>query len=270
MGQRKSQNGTSAKQRIVATLDASLEKRLLSYAVAAAAAGVGALACSARAEATVVYTNTWIPIAPVSQVTLDLNNDGIADFQFSNKRRIGKSSTMCSASRQFHPVCLSMKVLPQNQSNAVWGTNTYASALGSGISVGSQGKFQAGHAFMAMELVGSEGSSIVYRSFGAWKETTRGFLGLKFIIQGQVHYGWARLDVTATIRGVYGAITGYAYETEPNTPILTGQENRARKRHKTRHVSASPGAPAMVPGALGMLAGGATGSAAKAKDQLRN
>lgn len=120
---------------------------------------------------------------------------------------------------------------------------------------------------MAMELVGSEGSSIVYRSFGPWKEATRGFLGLKFIIQGQVHYGWARLDVTATIRGIYGAITGYAYETEPNTPILTGQESGARKRDKASHVSVSASAPAIVPGALGALA---TGSAVKAKDQRRN
>jgi hypothetical protein len=82
MSQRKSQNGKSAKKRAVARLDWRLERMLLSYAAAATAAGVGMLTCSPQAEATVVYTPTWIPIAPVSSVTnLDLNNDGIVDFQ---------------------------------------------------------------------------------------------------------------------------------------------------------------------------------------------
>jgi hypothetical protein len=267
MGQRESQSKTSPKQRVVATLDRRLEKRLLSYTVAATAAGVGALVCSPRAEATVVYTSTWIPIASMSQVTLDLNNDGIADFQFSNKRRIAKTSTSCFSSGYSRRACLSMKVLPQNQSNAVWGTNNYASALTSGVSLGSQGKFQAGHQSMAREIVGrtATGGYPFYGSAGPWKETTHRFLGLKFVFQGQVHYGWARLDVTATTNGIYGGITGYAYETEPNTPILTGQESGARKRHKASHGSSRSASP----GSLGMLAGGATGSMAKAKDQTR-
>ena len=195
MRQRKSQNGKSAKKRAVARLDWRLERMLLSYAAAATAAGVGMLTCSPQAEATVVYTPTWIPIAPISSVTnLDLNNDGIADFQISNKvgtRGCGESSTYC---------VVSMKVLPQNPSNAIWGTRGSASVLGSGVSVGSQGKFQAGHEFMAQEAY-IDSPSVGYSSAGPWKETTRGYLGLKFIIQGQVHYGWARLNVTATTEG---------------------------------------------------------------------
>jgi hypothetical protein len=228
MSQRKSQNGKSAKKRALARLDWRLERMLLSYAVAATAAGLGMLTCSPQAEATVVYTPTWIPIAPISSVTnLDLNNDGIADFQISNKvgtRRCGESTSNCF---------VTMRVLPQSASNAIWGTGGSASALGNGVTVGSQGKFQAGHEFMAKEHFSRRSSS--YGTAGPWKETTRGYLGLKFIIQGQVHYGWARLNVTATTKGIYGAISGYAYETVPNKPIRTGQQGgAARKKHNAR------------------------------------
>ena len=105
-----------------------------------------------------------------------------------------------------------------------------------------------------------------YGSAGPWKQTTRGYLGLKFVIQGQVHYGWARLNVTATTAsgsggmsaGIYGAISEYAYETVPNKPILTGQQGGAtRKKHNGRLGPASLDAPTSTPGGLGRLANGA-------------
>jgi hypothetical protein len=265
MSQSKSQSGKSGRKRAAARLDWRLEKRLLSYAVAATAAGVGVLACSPQAEATVVYTQKWIPIAPISSVTnIDLNNDGIVDFQISNKVgtfKCGGTSYYCF---------VTMRVLPQNASNAIWGTGGSAAVLGSGVSVGSQGKFQAGHEFMARESYLAIRSSVGYLTAGPWKETTRGYLGLKFIIQGQVHYGWARLNVTATTAagsggmsaGIYGAISGYAYETVPNKPIRTGQQGgAAKKKHNARLGPAPLDAPASMPGGLGSLATGAAGLA---------
>jgi hypothetical protein len=151
-------------------------------------------------------------------------------------------------------------VLPQNASNAIWGTGGSASALGNGVTVGSQGKFQAGHEFMAQEAYYKRTDG--YSTAGPWKETTGGYLGLKFIIQGQVHYGWARLNVTATIKGIYGAISGYAYETVPNKPIRTGQQGgAAMKKHNARLGPAPLDAPAPMPGGLGSLASGAAGLA---------
>jgi hypothetical protein len=218
------------------------------------------LASSAHAEAKVISTVVWIPIAPVSSVTnLDLNNDGIVDFQISN--RVG--TRLCGEGS--YPCVVTMRVLPQNASNAIWGTGGSASALGSGVTLGSQGKFQAGHEFMAREsYIGENG--IGYSTAGPWKETTRAFLGLKFIIQGQVHYGWARLNVTATTApgtggrsaGIYGAISEYAYETVPNKPIRTGQTGGAAKgKQNGRRGPVSLEAPASTPGGLGRLASGA-------------
>jgi len=255
MSQSKSQTGKSGRKRAAARLDWRLEKRLLSYAVAATSSGVAMLAFSSHAEAKVISTIVWIPIAPVSSVTnLDLNNDGIVDFQISNKlgtRLCGESSTQCY---------LTMRVLPQNASNAIWGTRGSASALGSGVTLGSQGKFQAGHEFMAQDFF--SGGEDFYASGGPWIQTTRGYLGLKFVIQGQIHYGWARLNVTVTSKGIYGAISEYAYETVPNKPIRTGQQGgAARKKHNARLGPEPLDAPAPMPDDLGSLASGAPGLA---------
>jgi hypothetical protein len=62
-------------------------------------------------------------------------------------------------------------------------------------------------------------------SNGQWKEASRRYLGLKFIIKGQIHYGWARLTVDADWghEGIHATLTGYAYETVPNKPIIAGK-----------------------------------------------
>jgi len=61
---------------------------------------------------------------------------------------------------------------------------------------------------------------------GQWLDTRNRYLGLQFVIKGQVHYGWARLTVIfppQPSRGILATLTGYAYETIPNKPIITGK-----------------------------------------------
>jgi hypothetical protein len=109
-------------KRVTARLAEGLERKLLSYVAAASAAGVSLLACSLPAEGKIVYTSIFVQIPPNAMVNLDLNGDGIADFQFSNH---------VSTTNSFHGGGLQgiLKVLPQNQSNAIWGVATSASAL---------------------------------------------------------------------------------------------------------------------------------------------
>ena len=92
----------------------------------------------------------------------------------------------------------------------------------------------------------------ISRSYGLWANVTNRYLGFKFLINGQVHYGWARVSVTNSIRTV--VLTGYAYETTPNTNIIEG------------HISGSSAdnlmpvdllAPVPQPASIGMLARGA-------------
>ena len=59
---------------------------------------------------------------------------------------------------------------------------------------------------------------------GDWYNVTGHYLGLKFFIHGKAHYGWARFNVLITIEyGIGATLTGYAYETIPNKPIIAGK-----------------------------------------------
>jgi len=39
-----------------------------------------------------------------------------------------------------------------------------------------------------------EGVSSLYFHGGPWSKSASGYLGLKFFIEGNIHYGWARLN----------------------------------------------------------------------------
>src|SRR5580692_12791728 len=68
-------------KRAVARLGASLDKNLMSYAMAAGAAGVGLLALAQPADAKIVYTPAHKNIG--AQTFIDLNHDGINDFKLT-------------------------------------------------------------------------------------------------------------------------------------------------------------------------------------------
>jgi hypothetical protein len=57
---------------------------------------------------------------------------------------------------------------------------------------------------------------------GQWANVKNRYLGLKFHIDGQTHYGWARLSVGGK-QPLAALLTGYAYETTANAPITTGK-----------------------------------------------
>src|SRR5215475_3125762 len=70
----------SAPTRNLASLNSLLDKKLLAYASAAGAAGVGLLAMAQPAEASVVARTVHLKIGP--STFLDLDGDGVKDFEF--------------------------------------------------------------------------------------------------------------------------------------------------------------------------------------------
>ena len=91
--------------------------------------------------------------------------------------------------------------------------------------------------------------------FGPFANTNHRFLGLRFTLQGKVHYGWARFTkVTASAcnggPAISATLTGYAYETIPNKPIIAG---------KTK----GPDVLTVQPASLGRLAQGSVGRLGK-------
>jgi len=226
-----------------AIVSCGLEHRLRMYARAASATGVGMLALAKAGEAKIVYTPAHVAINSDSNVPLDLNHDGVVDFNFTN--------THVSSYSNFWL----LSVAPA-QANEVWGhtDNSYdaASALFRNVRVGDNQHFAAGR--RAMATLGTHSATCE----GPWANVHHRYLGLKFAIKGQIHFGWARLNVSCPYAGsgIQGTLTGYAYETVPNRPIVTGKRRGANEMGEG---SQSAGSPTSSPSAagLGRLARGA-------------
>jgi hypothetical protein len=58
---------------------------------------------------------------------------------------------------------------------------------------------------------------------GQWANVKNRYLGLKFQIDGETHYGWVRLSTQLVQTHITATLTGYAYETTPGKGIRAGQ-----------------------------------------------
>jgi len=214
----KSTDTTAARKRQEARLRPALEKRLLAYAAAASAAGVGALALAQPAEAKIVYTPAHVVLTsiPLTSYKLDLNHDGINDFSL-----YAGYDFFQSGNRAF------VGCGPLVVSNTVWGRD-FRSALQQGTKIGRLGTFD--RRFWEMGSVTYFTTAREAGFHGPWVNSGKGvkdrYLGLKFVINGKVHYGWARLNVKVRsqyIVNITTTLAGYAYETEPNKAIIAGK-----------------------------------------------
>jgi hypothetical protein len=266
VGTRSSKHEGLGDDRRTARLGKELERSLSAYACAAAAAGVSLLAMTKSAEAKIVYTPADVKIAiNGGLLPLDLNHDGITDFVFSNSFHSIYSFSSPSFARLF------VGTGSGNTRNKIWGRgvttsrgrNRFASALRPGFTVRANKSYfqKSPKAVMArldvdyLPSLAGRGATYYYRhvshTSGQWLYTQRRYLGLRFMIGGQVHYGWARVAVARTGTGygknsIVATLTGYAYETIVCKPIITG---------KTK----GPDVITFEPASLGHLAQGASG-----------
>jgi len=233
----------------------SLQRKLNAYALAASAAGVGMLAMAQSAEAKIVYTPADKSIPPNHSFYLDLNHDGVDDFRFF-LRSTGTFTTFS------HTLTVERKAENAVQGDRC-GSFRCAAALSKGISVGPKSPFVVHTALMFFSRAGYDW----YSSFGPWLHLTKqAYLGLKLTINGKIHYGWARFRRIE--RAPTTVLTGYAYETIPNKPIITGKTKSEHDRgvEQTNPVDRgsdsfliSPIPDTQQPASLGTLAMGARG-----------
>lgn len=189
-----------------------IHRRLNFYALAASAAGVGVLALVQPSEAKIVYTPTHHTL---TNGTLPIPVDGTHDFTLSDKFYIITGSW----STQLLNINLSGNA-------SVVGSKGSATALRKGAVIGPTDKFQAGKGLMAGGFCETQISSS--RVFGPFANTTQRYLGLKFKVNGKVHYGWARFSsiTAAACNGgpaVSATLTGYAFETIAGKSVIAGQ-----------------------------------------------
>jgi len=267
--------------RIPSKLSGSLHHRLNAYALAASAAGVSLLALAQPAEAKIVYTPADRTFGGISwgvvhggSYYLDLNHDGIADFVFAwdqyGDRLNERPAWDAWAGLAAHPLGFSNAIAGKRY-RVRYRSYSYnrAFCLASGASIGPQQPF-AGSVMAAISLPrGFATGSWLYgsqtRTTGGRGGDLNGYLGLKFAIHGQTHYGWARLNVLTNwdAPALTVSLLGYAYETIPNKPIILSKEQGLCQQSRKGNKHANPASSGTAgPASLGRLTQGASGIAA--------
>ena len=234
--------------RKTANLSESIHQQLSMYAFAASAAGVGILATAQQAEAKIVYTPANIKIVQNGGlITFDLNHDGIPDFGLSNKFASNSSNELWT-----------LKAVQARQANEIregkpcQEQELCAAALPKGAKIGLKGQFQQdpGSGLHMIQLAICDSCS----NSGPWLKVKQAYLGLKFVIKGKAHFGWARVQLSHNM-SIQATLTGYAYETIPGKAIIAG----ATKGPDDPEPAASLNTPTPEPATLAALALGAPG-----------
>ena len=150
---------------------------------------------------------------------VDINNDGTPDFTISQNHS-ESTSTYSSYSNLFDSVRIDGS---QSQNKILKSSSSsYAQLMNTGDVVGLSTTYSS---YNTQEFINnvqlgyyaySYGSSYTY---GSW-EGEEGYLGVKFDINGNNHYGWIRLEVFSYYSGF--TVRDFAYETIPDYEIETG------------------------------------------------
>lgn len=227
-------------------LPESLDRQLNLYALAASAAGVAALALASPAEAKIIYTPTRQVINSAFPYFLSLGENNVA-FELA-VRICPTTSSSCVRGDTSAALRIYGKYLGNTWANSIavrpncgtWDGAECALALKKGTKIPTT--FANYRDVMVQRVVGGT------RYEGSWLPGTKNrYLGLTFHLNEKIHYGWARVSVIPAHSApqMVAVLTGYAYETIPNKPIIAGKTTGADV------VTVQPGT---VPATLGTLA----------------
>lgn len=155
------------------------------------------------------YNGDLTPAFPSNEFTLDINNDGTPEFRFSavmdaplysvDVRSLGSEEIL------FPEALGTISALAISRGNQIDSGELGGTARwGTGIGILSHWDLQ----FPIGEIKG-----------GYFLETNA-FIGIRFQINGNIHYGWIQVDNPFDVPG--GTVTGFAYETSPGVSIVAG------------------------------------------------
>lgn len=244
----------------------NLDRRLSPYSLAAAVAGVSVLALVQPAAGEVVVTEKTIQI-PLSSlgaegVGISFANNGVTDVKL-----ILSSFSIFGANGN------TLKAVNSTEGQGVLGHHVarqdWASALPLGAKIGASANFVSApgcagayFSYCGVELAATHTSSFGSRGVGGpfAGSPKNAYLGVRFQIDGELHYGWVRLTVNTAIgRRTKAKITAYAYETEPNQPIWAGSTEEATAEAQLPEGIVPENIQSQSGPSLGMLALGANG-----------
>jgi hypothetical protein len=225
-----------------------LEKQLGAYAAAVGATAVAVVAAASPASAKIVYTPVNVEIG--SSYAIDLNGDGTSDFTLRRCYCAGSHTS-------FLMVALDV---PGNAVRLALDSEVFAGALPVGAFIDKKQQFGTKTSYGGLLMAEGFYYGTISNQGGPWINATNKYLGFKFMIDGEVHYGWARLTVGSfKVRDRDVTLTGYAYETVPGRMIHAGQKTETDVETNSPDIDSTPEST------LGMLALGANGRNASVK-----
>jgi hypothetical protein len=251
------------RSRMPANLSKPIEHSIAAYALAASAAGVATLALVTPAEAAPVCKNLSAALNYTATFAFNPAHQSIAPFNVAQSYHTFSTLTSTGINRGFFTPNL-------RGAEAVVSSKGFIADLASGASIGSGARFGKGAGYgLIFTYTPSQGVSS-RRHFGNLRFGQTNYFGFKFLISGQPHYGWVRLESTIVKGGrtpsIDTKIMAYGYESSPNTAILAGscaaasRENAAGSTPSNQRVKADEMTANNAPAAsLGTLALGAQG-----------
>ncbi|HEY7095406.1 MAG TPA: hypothetical protein VH437_01700 [Terriglobales bacterium] len=200
-----------------------LDRRLFLYTLAAGSA----LAAAPASHAEVIFTRHDASLLDGGTLNIDMDNDGASDFRLILSQPLTYSHYRAYANLRAYGA--GSNWLGANGSG-------FAEALKRTARIGDGRRF-AHRAIMATDLL--------YR--GEWLSVTDRFLGVRFLIDGENHYGWIGFRRVRDFAPgqMMVVLAGYAYETVPNKTIVAGDRG--------------DGGPTFQPTSLAILSSGHTG-----------
>ena len=224
-----------------------LRDKLKAYSIAA-----GAVAAASSGQGQVLYTNIepdTLTSGLNGSYELDLNNDNITDFIFNiNQSTNSGSFTFTSGFFNYFNINTGVSITPE-PGNAILGN--WAVALDSGMIVQNGAYLWSGYGQNNLANQNVYNSSYQIASYyggtysGQWSGTwSQGnfinaqdkYVGLRVEIGGELHYGWARIDVNSFTEFV---VKDYAIEMTPNKFIITGDTGLITNASEAMDVQAS-------------------------------
>jgi hypothetical protein len=247
----------SRASRTPAKLSELTNRHLNLYTLTATAAGVGILALTQSAEAKIIYTPAHVNFTQFPPVTLDVNHDGTGDFMLALGADGSSGGYWWQYAFVYAPRSNNMDEVIVTKK----GGFAPAVALRAGLRIGP-GRLFGGPGVLVehfSHFMKGGGTSTFW--LDQWGNGGKGlkdrYLGLKFMINGKVHFGWARVTVTTSGKDFTATLTGYAYETIPNKSIIAGKTKGPDEIANT--IGQTNPAPISESLTLGLLAMGAPG-----------
>ncbi len=175
---------------------------------------VSIFALSLKSNAQIIYTDinpdttlTGSTSSPFHYYYMDLNHDSVIDFKFAH---FFPNASFVSAEIYCQ--------FGNNQDEEILCNNNYPMALNNAATIdqnaGTWVNTVSGSSNSALYLNGFGGST------GNWIGVIDKYVGLRIKLNGQWHYGWARMDIPASAANMI--IKDYAIQGTANTAIQAG------------------------------------------------